>query len=186
MENQDTRNKLIEVTQKMLLNGVNVKQLTARRISSEAGTNLAMINYCFKSKDELIKIAVDNIISREFKEYYHNDDNGSAKIRLRNLLIYTSRITVKYKELTKASMPYLLLQEEIKIPLRILSLIKKHFNSTKTDKECRVIAFDIVCLLQLVFYRDDEFNRYAGIDINDEKQLTEFIDMQLDLLLPEV
>ena len=177
MENQDTRNKLIEVTQKMLLNGVNVKQLTARRISSEAGTNLAMINYCFKSKDELIKIAVDNIISREFKEYYHNDDNGSAKIRLRNLLIYTSRITVKYKELTKASMPYLLLQEEIKIPLRILSLIKKHFNSTKTDK---------VCLLQLVFYRDEEFNRYAGIDINDEKQLTEFIDMQLDLLLPEV
>ena len=61
MENQYARNKLIEVTQKMRLNGVNVKQLTARRMSSEAGTNLAMINYCFKSKDELMKIAVENV-----------------------------------------------------------------------------------------------------------------------------
>ena len=143
-----------------------------------------MLNYCFKSKDELIKIAVDNIIFEEFKQYSNNYSEQPAILQLRNLLIQISKAVIKYQELTKASIPYFMLEEEIKLPLKILPFIKKYYNNQKTDVECKVIAFHIVYSLQLIFYKSEDFKEYVNIDIIDLKQLIKFIDMQLDLFLP--
>lgn len=54
---QTTRTKLIETTKRLLTDGTPLESLTAHQISIEAGTNLAMINDCFKSKDELFNNA---------------------------------------------------------------------------------------------------------------------------------
>ena len=116
MANQDTRSKLIDTTKRLLTDNTPLEALTARQISTEAGTNLAMINYCFKSKDELLKIAVDEIIAEEFNQHSHIDiPSISAKERLRELLLHVCNAMIKYRELTKLSIPYLMLNDEISL-----------------------------------------------------------------------
>lgn len=185
MANQDTRMKLIETTKQLLEDGVAIKELTARRISSEAGTNLAMINYCFKSKDELVKIAVDQIISKEFKAYAMNNTKDTPKVQLRNLLLYICKAVVKYEAMTRASMPYLILEDEIKLPLELLPYVREHYKGRKSEEECRLIAFDLVYSFQLMFYRAEAFGTYAGINVLEEQSLAKLIDMQLNLMLVE-
>ena len=184
MGNQDTRNKLIATTKRLLTDGTPLEALTARQISKDAGTNLAMINYCFKSKDELFKIAVDEIVAEEFNQHSHMDSTDtSARDQLRELLLHVSEATIKYRDLTRLSIPYLMLNEEISLPLDILPFIKTHFGANKSDTECRVIAFQMVYTMQLIFYRADDFRKYSGIDITKPLQLQIFIDSQLNLFL---
>jgi AcrR family transcriptional regulator len=184
MANQDTRKKLIETTKQLLTNGASLEAVTARQISSEAGTNLAMINYCFKSKDELIKIAVDEIVAEEFSQHSQPGfSDRSAKEQLREILLHVCNAMIKYRELTKLSIPYLMLNDVISLPLDILPFIKTHFGAKKGETECRVIAFQMVYTMQLIFYRADDFRKYAGIDITDPTQLLTFLDSQLDLFL---
>lgn len=187
MATQDTRRTLIDTTKRLLTEGTPLETLTARQISTEAGTNLAMINYSFKSKDELLKIAVDEIIAEEFDQHSHIETpNISAKEQLRNLLLHICYAMIKYRELTKLSIPYLMLNEEISLPLDILPYIKIHFGAQKSDTDCRIIAFQMVYTMQLIFYRADDFRKYCGIDITNQQQLQGFLDAQLNLFLGDV
>ncbi len=184
MANQDTRSKLIDTTKRLLTDNTPLEALTARQISTEAGTNLAMINYCFKSKDELLKIAVDEIIAEEFNQHSHIDiPSISAKEQLRELLIHVCNAMIKYRELTKLSIPYLMLNDEISLPLDILPYIKMHFGAKKSETDCRVIAFQMVYTMQLIFYRAEDFRKYSGIDITNKQQLQDFLNAQLNLFL---
>ncbi|KAF5075733.1 TetR/AcrR family transcriptional regulator [Oscillibacter valericigenes] len=184
MTNQDTSRKLIDTTKRLLTDGTPLESLTARQISSEAETNLAMINYCFKSKDALLKIAVDEIIAEEFERHCHTVTLGSsAKEQLRELLLHICSAMIKYRELTKLSIPYLMLNDGISLPLDILPYIKMHFGATKSETDCRVIAFQMVYTMQLIFYRAEDFLKYSGINICDAQQMQNFLDMQLNLFL---
>lgn len=184
MANIDTKRKLIDTTKQLLLSGTAPGKLTARQISSDAGTNLAMINYCFKSKDELLKNAVEEIITEEFNKYSKAErQDQSPKQQLKELLLHICIIMIKYMDLTRVSIPYLLLNSDIELPYDILPFIKEHYGDRKNETECRVIAFQIVYMLQLVFYRAEDFNKYCAIDIRNERQLTNFLDIQLDLYL---
>lgn len=184
MANQDTGRKLIDTTKRLLTDGAPPDSLTARQISSEAGTNLAMINYYFKSKDALLKIAVDEIIVEEFNRYSRITTSGSsAKEQLRELLFHICNAMIKYRALTKLSIPYLMLNDEISLPLDILPFIRLHFGGAKSEADCRIIAFQMVYTMQLIFYRAEDFRKYCGIDIADEQQMGDFLDMQLNLFL---
>lgn len=184
MKNIDTKSKLIETTKRLLLNGIAAESLTARQISVEAGTNLAMINYCFKSKNELVKIAVGEIVAEEFAQYAKSETSElTAKEQLMELLLHVCGVMMKYRDLTKASIPYLLLEDEISLPLDILPFIKNHFGTGKSESECRIIAYQIVVTLQLIFYRAEEFRKYSGVDITKEQDIAKLLDMQLNLFL---
>lgn len=54
---QSTREKLLEVT-RTLIRTSSLEEITTRRIATEAGVNIAAVNYHFRSKDELIGQAV--------------------------------------------------------------------------------------------------------------------------------
>ena len=52
--NESTREALKCAARKLLLNCTDWTEVTARAITKEAGVNLAMINYCFGSKEALL------------------------------------------------------------------------------------------------------------------------------------
>lgn len=184
MANQETTRILIDTTKQLLTDGTPLETITARKISSVAGTNLAMINYNFKSKDELLKIAVDEIIIEEFNQYSNVETpSRTAKEQLRELLIHVCDVMIKYRDLTKLSIPYLMLHDEISLPLDILPYIKMHFGTKKSETDCRVIAFQMIYTMQLIFYRAEDFRKYSGIDITKKQQLQDFLNAQLDLFL---
>jgi Transcriptional regulator len=178
-----TKDQLIAATRQLLLSAEAPEKITARQISQAANVNLAMINYCFGSKDELLKTVIDGIIASEFTPFAAADHSQNPKEELKNLLYHMSEVTIKYEPITRLSVPYVLLNAPIEIPVDVLPYIREHFKGTRDEKFCKVIAYELVCFLQIIFYRAGDFHKYAGVDVYREAELRELIDSQLDLLL---
>ncbi len=184
MQSDDTRNQLIHATKELLLTVQNPEKITARQIASKANVNLAMINYCFGSKDELLKKSIDEIIACEFEQFsFDGKDNLTPKEKLKMLLYHVSEVTIRYNSITRLSVPYTLLNAPIEIPYGILPYIKAHFQKRKDEQFCKMIAYEIVAFMQIAFYRTKDFCLYSGINLQEQTELKQFIDSQLDLML---
>jgi len=186
MASDNVKKQLIQATMKLLTESKNPSKITARQIASTADANLAMINYYFSSKDALVNIAVNKLMedrANELKEI--RNSNVSAKQKLKEFLITMSDITIDYSELTKPTIPYLLLEGEIELPYYILPMIKEFCKDKRSETECRIIAYQLISFSQLVFYRSDEFLKYTGIDISDKNQRDTMLKTVLDIFINE-
>lgn len=184
MQSENTKSLLISTTKELLLTAKNPQKITARQIASQADVNLAMINYCFGSKDELLKLAIDEIIAFEFNQFsIVNKNNLNPKEKLKMLLYHVSEVTIQYESITRLSVPYVLLNAPIEIPYGILPYIKEHFGNQKEEQLCKMLAYEIISFMQVVFYRANDFYKYSGINLREPKELQRFIDNQLDLIL---
>ncbi len=183
MKNSNSKEQLISATLKLLSEADEPANITARQIAAEAGTNLAMINYYFKSKDELLNIAIGKIIEDSAEQFLTPAADIPPREQLRDMLFSLGSMVVKYSRYTKISVPYMLLQDEIKTPLYILPYLKAYFGENKSELECRVIAYEMLTFMQLAFYRSDAFYRYSGMHLPEEQACKALIDMQLNFFL---
>jgi hypothetical protein len=94
-----------------------------------------------------------------------------------------SNITIEYSELTKPTVPYLLLEGEIDLPYFILPMIKECLGDKRSEAECRMIAYQIISFSQLVFYRSGDFLKLTGIDMLDKKQRDTMFESMIDMCI---
>ena len=184
MQSDNVKDQLIQATMKLLTESKNPSKVTARQIASEADANLAMINYYFSSKDELVNIAVNKLMAdraNELKEI--RDSHIPAKQKLTEFLITMSDIVTDFSELTKPTIPYSLLEGEIELPYYILPMIKEYCEDKRSETECRIIAYQFISFSQLVFYRSSDFLKYTGIDISDKKQRDTMFQTIVDIFI---
>lgn len=184
-KSNNTKNQLIKSVMELLQECDDVSEITSRKITERAKVNLSTINYHFASKDELINIAANKLIGDAANTYFEDMKNNikAPKDKLKYFLIRISDIVVNYKKYTKEMMPYILLKGEFTETIEILPLVKECFQGSKSDEECKIISYQLISFMQLVFYRADEFKSFSNIDINIKEERDRFIDIQLDLLL---
>lgn len=185
-EDNGLKQTLMQAAKELLQESEKPEELTSRQIAARAGTNAAMINYYFGSKEELVTKAVGEIL--DFSSYIFRapaDPSVPPKEKLRRVLKQICSVVLRYRRYTRVYVPHILLENEIDLPLYILPQIREHFGMGKGEAECRVIAYQLVSFLQLVFYRSEDFLRYAGINLSDEKACDELIDLELEIFLPE-
>ncbi|HGM3506085.1 TPA: TetR/AcrR family transcriptional regulator [Clostridioides difficile] len=191
MRVDSTKEQLINATIQLLSSHRDISSITAREIVAKANVNLAMINYYFKSKEELINTSIKKFLKHHMDEYKatHDTKNLAPKQQLREILIVFFDFIGEYSQFIKVSVPYILIQEEIVYPFEILPLVKAHYenqDNKKTESEYRTIAYQITSFIQLLFLRSDAFFKYSGIDIKNVEQRNSLIDFQLDLLLVDI
>lgn len=181
MNEENVKERLIQATVNLLQDEQEIKRITARKIAEAAEANLAMINYYFKSKDELVSIAVDRLIEASGQKQEELQKNvADPKEKLIAFLVATADSTCDYAELTRPTIPYLLLEGEFDLPYQLLPLVKACFSEQKNETECRVIAYQLVSFLQLAFYRGKDFERYSSIDVMDKEQRRQFCQLLVE------
>ncbi|MBD5643732.1 TetR/AcrR family transcriptional regulator [Clostridium botulinum] len=182
-KSNNTKNQLIESVMELLQECDDVSEITSRKITERAKVNLSTINYHFTSKDELINIAANKLIGDVANAYFEDmkNDVKAPKDKLRYFLTRISDIVVHYKKYTKEMMPYILLKGEFTETIEILPLVKECLQGSKSDEECKIISYQLISFMQLVFYRADEFKFLSNIDINIKEERDRLIDIQLDL-----
>lgn len=165
---EDSRESLMKITKELLIETKDVDSITTRTISSKANVNLALINYYFGSKDELLKAAANEIIESSSENMYGFEDDSDPKECIVNFFRAISADMVKYRKFTKLYIPDILLKDEITIPNRILPIVRRYFGNRRTESECRLAAYRMVSEAQLIFYRSDDLGKYIGKEISDD------------------
>lgn len=184
-----TKEKLIAATEKLIANCDDPFKVTSRQIAEESGMQAAMINYSFGSRENLIY----EVFHRYYKAALHDADvekilasKISPKDKLKKLHFLIAHFLIENHKLTRAITNLILFSRDLSEDSVSYGFIKQHFKGTRTDSECRLIAYELSTMMQLIIYRKDDIKTGMGIDLDKDKQLKHYIDMRIDLLLPEV
>lgn len=176
--------RLLNATVELLTETKDANALTARRIAARADVNLAMINYYFSSKDALISAAVEKIIAKRAIELDKiKEKDISPKCRLIEFLLKMADITMEYAQYTRATVPFSLLEKEIEEPYLILPMIKECLGDGHSEMECRIIAYQLISFSKIVFFRADDFRKYAGLDVTKAEERKVLFTTMVDNLI---
>ena len=184
-----TKEKLIAAASKLIDGCDDPFKVTSRQIAEESGMQAAMINYCFGSRESLIY----EVFHRKYKEALTDkmvasivNSSASPKDKLKKLHYLVAKFLIENYKLTKAITNLVVFGRDLSEESFSFGYVKAHFNGTKTDKECRLIAYEMSTMMQLIIYRMDDIARDMGIDLTKDRQLKHYVGMRIDLLLPEV
>lgn len=187
-----TRQKLLDAVDSLITDSDDPIKVTSRQIAAVSGVQPAMINYCFGSRERLIY----EVFLRKYEAALSDakvqkivESDKSPKDKLKALHYVIASFLVKNYSFTKAITSFVLFERDLSKEQFSYALVKAHFagrkgKDRKTDTECRMIAYELSTMLQLVLYRYEDMKKYMGLDLEDPKQLRKYIDMRVDLLLP--
>lgn len=179
----ETKARILKATQR-LLEGTDPEKITIREIAAEAGIGIGLINYHFKTRDNLIREAVGTRLTSmaEIMENLEGDAGNPAEY-LKRMLKAMSDVAMKNPKLTRVSVEYEMLKGNYRICLYLLPALKAATRGERSETELRLIAFQIIVALQNVYLRQDAFHFLTGIDIEKKDERDKLIHSIVDNLI---
>lgn len=181
-----TKEKLIDATFSLMEEMEDPFNVTSRQIAERAGTKPSMINYCFGSRENLIYAT----FQKEYMSFLNETEVASLlasdltpRELLKKLHFIVAKCLVENPKFTKAITGHVLFNRDLSKESFSYPYVKKHYAGRRTDEECKLIAYELSSMMQLIVYRKDDIKESFGIDLDDEKELKKYIDMRVDLLL---
>ena len=184
---EKTRAALIDAAEKLMVECDDPNDVTARAITREAGVNLAMINYCFGSREELIYEVFSKIQKQAFvldPAFGEIMTGGlSPKEKLAELHYHTVKLMLANYKYCRALTKYILVTRKIGGKRSSLQFITEHFGGRRTEGECRLIAFELSGIHELAVLRHEEIKEVCGIDLMNDDVLRKFVYDNVERML---
>ena len=186
---QLTKSNLIEATIKLMKQLDNPIEVTSREIAREANCKPAMINYCFGSREELIYSVFQRIYkgyqqSPEFLTILHEE--LTPKELLKKTYYYGAKALTENYKFARAIGGFVLLKRDLTEESFSYKYVYAHYKGTKTEDECKFIAYELSAMMQLVVYRMEDIKENFGMDLSKDDELRRLINLRVDLLLGDV
>ena len=181
-----TKEKLVDATFALMEELDDPLNVTSRQIADRAGVKPSMINYCFGSRENLIY----QTFQKQYMSFLKDKDvekliasDLAPKELLKKLHFVVAKCLVENPKFTKAITGYVLFNRDLSQESFSFPYVKKHYAGKKSDEECRLIAYELSAMMQLIVFRKDDIKASFGIDLDNDKELQKYIDMRVDLLL---
>ena len=181
-----TKEKLLDATFALMEEADDPLNVTSRQIADRAGVKPSMINYCFGSRENLIY----QTFQKQYMGFLKDKDvekliasDIAPKDLLKKLHFIVAKCLVENPKFTKAITGYVLFNRDLSQESFSFPYVKKHYSGKKTDEECRLIAYELSAMMQLIVFRKDDIRESFGINLNNDEELQKYIDMRVDLLL---
>ena len=183
-----TKEKLLEATFALMEELDDPLNVTSRQIAERAGTKPSMINYCFGSRENLIY----QTFQKQYLGFLHDSEIAKLissdippKELLKKLHYTVAKCLADNPKFTKAITGHVLFNRDLSQESFSFTYVKKHYAGRKTDEECKLIAYEMSTMMQLIICRKDNIRKDFGINLDDPEELRHYIDMRIDLLLGE-
>lgn len=159
------RDRILEVMINILRNKEDLEQITVRQIAQRADVNLALINYYFGSKDNLIQEAVSKVMEHHTSELLNHITADTAKEKIINFTLAIADFTLANYFVSKYAIQYDMMNGSLNTVMILLEPLRKYYGDTKTDLELKLLAMQIVVPMQSLFLNAKEFQNFAYVDV---------------------
>ncbi len=183
---QDARNRIMKAAVELLDETEDIENITVRQIAKRAGVGIGLINYHFHTKDNMLKMAVGDVMAKMAGEFIQSDQYSGQepvqkiKAMLKSLYNYGERHHAKLMQFVVSSS---ILSGDMQAQLYLVPVLREIFQEHKDEMQLRIIALQILLPLQVAALNPPEFHLYSGIDLDDEAQRNDFIDALVDELV---
>ncbi len=182
-----TRNLLLQAAEKLMMNCNEASQVTSRAIAKESGVNLAMINYCFGSREGLLY----EVFKKNLSDVQKNDagfmkimlSDISPKEKLAELHFKMMRLMIANFKISQAVTKFILFNRNEDFGMESLPFIAEHFKGRKSVEECKLIAFELTSLHELAVLRHETLKSSCDIDLTKDNTLKQYICQNVDRFL---
>ncbi|MCL4377596.1 MAG: TetR/AcrR family transcriptional regulator [Actinobacteria bacterium] len=179
----NTKQKIYQATLELIISGKDPGRITTRQIAVKAGVNLALVNYYYQSKENLLSQVVGTMMGSIISQTIQNDGiQTDAKSRLRNILITTADAAFRHYNLCKIA-----LSIELKNGCKnscdmVMPLLKEIFKGY-SESDLNMIALQLMLPFHHFFLEPEIYNVYLNTDFFDEKQRRQKINQMIDCIL---
>lgn len=184
-----TKEKIKTAAKKLMAQCENPAQVTSRAIAKEAGVQLAMINYCFSSREALLFSLFQDLSKEQFRNYPQiyevMQSDSSPKEKLKKIHYHMLTMMLDNYVYMQAIIGHVLLHRDLSQGLNSLPYVIEHYAGRKTEQECKMISYEISSTMQLAVYRHEALKEFCGMDLTDEEQRKQFVEIQMDLFLQD-
>lgn len=182
-----TRTALLDAAKSLMTSCADSDEVTSRAIATKAGVNLAMINYCYGSREELLYEVFRQLLGDVQKANPDLTDmlssNLPAKERIAIIHFNMMKLMIVNFNYSKAITKYIILNRTDGIGMESLPFIIEHFNGRKTLEECKLISFELSSLHELAVLRHKELKELCGTDLINEDVLKEYVRRNVERFL---
>ena len=182
---EEARDRIIKVATEMLSEVSDVDKITVRKIAERAGVGIGLINYHFKTKDNLLSIVVGDLMAKMAAGFVSSEDylDLEPKEKVRRMLKSLYNFAESYEKMIRFSLTHSILNCDMTAPLFLVPLLREVFEGRKDEVELRIIALQILLPIQVTSLNTSTFRFYSGIDLRNEAQRNNFIDNLIDNLV---
>ncbi len=183
--NGDVKEKLLQATLELFNEGIDPEKITTRDIVKRAGVNLALVNYHFQSKENLIQQAIGIIMRGIAAEMYDDKNMSDDPVeKLRSMIKKNSELALRYHFLMKKGIAFELKSGSEATVRTILPILRKIFPEQKTERELRLIALQLLVPLQTMFMHAEVYLKNMDLKMNSLEDVNDVIDVLINNLLP--
>lgn len=173
------KDMILDAVLKLIDDVDHIEEITSRRITEKAGVNLAMINYYYQSKENLINQAISHKMESITSQIAITSNDDTAYNQLIRLLLSTADLSFKYSKFFKVAV-----EAEMKTGFNnsmdlVMPYLKEIFDSY-SPIELRVVAMQLMIPFHQIVMYPELYNEYLGTDFFEKKQRDETIIMMIE------
>lgn len=177
------KDKIFQAAMELVTKGKTEQQITTREIASKAGVNLALVNYYYQSKENLLSQVVGTMMSDIIEQTVQNKcTEADAQTKLRNMLLATADAAFKYRNICKIGISL-----ELKAGCRnscklVMPLLKEIFTDCN-ESDLNIIALQLMIPFHHIVLNPEYYNRWLGTDFFDREKRKHKINQMVDCIL---
>ena len=131
---KDARERIIEVTLNLLNEVDDIEEITVRKIAERANVGVGLINYHFKTKDNLLSTAIGDVMSNIIAELYDDSVYTLRPIEdLKNLLKKLCDTGLHYEKVLPFVLNQCITNGDMQAELDIVPMLRKIFGNKKDE-----------------------------------------------------
>lgn len=169
-----------------------IENLTSRKIATEAGVNLAAINYYFRSKENLVAIAIKRTVTEgltDIDELYGNPKENKF-VTLKKYMLTKFMGICNYKSITRAHLYGPFMQEdysgsffdEFNAFMADLAKFMEEMLPEEYKHRAKLMAITLFSAILTTAMMPQIYKKMSGIDFSDEDKAREFVNFIIDRL----
>lgn len=183
-DTNSVKDNIINVTTEIIQQSTgDIKNITARAIAEKAGIGLGLINYHFKSKENLITICVQRIIEKVIAGFNIEKKYDSDKERLTAWAIYVFDFLYDNNAISRISIlgdlqSYTASCNSVHTQKGFMMALTKDIN----DKDKPFLAFILTSAMQTAFLSGSVIKDTLGYDFKKKTDRATFIERLITVL----
>ncbi len=186
-QEKDTRQLIIDTAKDLMNETGNIEEITVRQIAARAEVGIGLINYHFKSKDNLLSAAVGDVMSEIITRFMKGDNDTISQpiVKLKTLVKELYSFGGRSEKLIRFILNREITGGDLRTALHLISFLKEIYGEDEDEMKLRIIALQILLPIQVTGLNQEAFHMYSGIDLTDTQQRDKFIDALIHNLIKE-
>jgi AcrR family transcriptional regulator len=180
---KDSKEKIYQAALELVTSEAGLESITTREIARKANVNLALINYYYQSKENLlsqvIETKMESIIEQVIESSAADTD---AATKLKKLLTTTADFSFRYNKIFRIAVAKELKEGCRSSCMLFIPLLKEIYRD-KSDEEIRIIALQLLLPFLNIVQYPEIYNVYLNTDFFDRQKRNQKINQMTENVL---